>query len=149
MDTLFQALEGPENIINVLPNYQKQTIETLLQQGKSNEEIAEIWLEANGPSNTFPFGTENNKNSFLEKLKEEIKKFICNDEDEYVEERKQVIEKFKSGRFIGVTSLTAYIAPLIGTTPALILPVVVLILDTCLKIGFNAWCSLQEENIDG
>jgi hypothetical protein len=148
MEHFLQELEKHENIISILPVYQRKTIETLLQQGRSNEEIAEIWLEANGPSNTFPFGTENKKNAFFEKLKIEVEDFICN-EEKYIEERKQVIEKCRAGSLVGITSLTAFIAPIIGTAPSLILPVVVLILDTALKMGINAWCSLRREIGEG
>ncbi|KAA0956137.1 hypothetical protein FQ085_14940 [Planococcus sp. ANT_H30] len=144
MQYFLEGSEGKINLINVLPVYQRKIIQELLEQGKSNEEIAEIWLEANGPANTFPFGTENKKNAFFEKLKIEVEDFICNDE-KYIEERKQVIEKYKSSELVGVTTLTACIAPVIGTAPSLILPVVVLILDTVLKMGVNAWCALRIE----
>lgn len=144
MATLLQVLEDSNDIFDVLPKYQRDTIEALLNQGKSNEEVAEIWLSANGPSNTFPFGAENKKNTFLDKLENELQDFICN-EEKYVEERKQVIEKCKAGSLVGITSLTAFIAPIIGTAPSLILPVIVLILNSALKIGVNAWCSYKLE----
>ncbi|MGN7857984.1 hypothetical protein ACTOTM_00415 [Bacillus subtilis] len=144
MVNLFQSLENSNDIFDVLPKYQRDTIEILLRQGKSNEEVAEIWLAANGPSNTFPFGAENKKNTFLDKLKKELQDFICN-EEKYIEERKQVINKFKSSSLVGITSLTAIIAPIIGTTPTLIIPAIVLILDTAFKIGINAWCNLKTE----
>ena len=47
-----------------------------------------------------------------------------------LKKRKQVIENFKDGSLADITSLTAFIAPLIGTAPSLILSVIVLILNS-------------------
>ena len=54
-------------------------------------------------------------------------------EEKYVEERKQVIGNFKDGSLADITSLTAFIAPVIGTAPSLMLPVIVLILNSAFK----------------
>lgn len=102
------------------------------------------WLR---PSNTFPFGTENKNNQFYEKIKIEVEDFICN-EEKYIEERKKIKENLNNSRGLVAASLTAVIAPEVGTAPAMLLPVVVLILQTAFKIGINAWCAIRIEDRD-
>lgn len=146
MSYSFEELEH-EDLICILPAYQKNTLRLLRQQGKSNEEIAQIWLEANGPTNTFPFGANNKKNRIYEQVKIEIEGYICN-EDKYAEEKGQFLELYKSGKLAAITSMAATIGPVVGSSASFIVPVIVLILDSATKVGIKTWCALrfQERN---
>lgn len=146
MESIYSFLEQSENLLDVLPTYQQQTIKQLLSQGNSNEEVARIWLAANGPSNTFPFGADNQNNSFLESLKKELYEFICN-EEKYVEERKKINDQLRVGGLAAITSLASIIGATIGAAAPLILPVIVLLLDAAIKIGINVWCSLKSDTM--
>ncbi|PYZ96632.1 hypothetical protein CR205_13085 [Alteribacter lacisalsi] len=143
MSEITYIIEEQDNLLSALPKYQQDTINTLLEQGKTPEEVSQIWLEANGPSNTFPFGADNKKNPFLENLNNEINDFICS-EDKYKNEKKQLIERWKSGEVVVVSFIAVSIATVLGTAPALILPIIVLSLRTAGKIGVNAWCESRK-----
>lgn len=141
MSFSFEELQG-EDFIDILPSYQKNTLRALSEQGRSNEEIAQIWLEANGPANNFPFGSERKKNSFYEHVKVEVEEFICN-EEKYKEEKKRFADLIKTGKLAAVSSMAIAIANVVGASATLIVPVIVLILDTASKMGINAWCSFR------
>ncbi len=142
---IWDVLEPNADYLEALPIYQRNTIEKLLENGLDYEAAANVWLSANGPANTFPFGAEVKKNSFVEKLKDEVGALMCN-EEKYVEERKEIIAKCKGAGSAIITIITAYLAPIVGATPALILPAVALIFNVISKIGVNAWCACRVES---
>lgn len=142
---IWDVLEPNANYLEALPAYQRNTIEKLLENGLDYEDAANVWLSANGPANTFPFGAEVKKNLFVEKLKDEVGALMCN-EEKYVEERKEIIAKCKGAGSAIITIITAYLAPVVGATPALILPAVALIFNVISKIGVNAWCAYRIES---
>ncbi|WP_336761764.1 hypothetical protein [Paenibacillus sp. USHLN196] len=130
--------------LDILPQWQKEMIDQMLTQGKTYEEVATIWLDSGTASNTYPFGSDNKRSLFFEKVLKEIESFICRD-DTYIEERRAILDKFKAGETLVVSSLATAIATTVGAVPALILPAVVLILKMIGKIGTKAWCSLRED----
>ncbi|OAB30628.1 hypothetical protein PMSD_19035 [Paenibacillus macquariensis subsp. defensor] len=139
------------NWLDALPPYQSKSIQQLMDQGKSYEEISILWLSANGPANTYPFGANNTKSLFFEKLMEEVEHFICR-EDKYTDEKKKLLTQFKAGDVYVVTFISAIIAPVVGATSVLIAPAIALILMTVLRMGINAWCAvridLKQQNTD-
>ncbi len=147
MTSLEVLLNKEANWIDLLPSYQKKSIYQLIEQGMTYEEIALNWLTANGPSNTHPFGANNTKSLFYEKLMEEIEGFICR-EDKYTEEKKQISTQFKAGDVYILTFISTAIAPVVGASAVLIAPAIALILMTILRMGINAWCSLRSETKD-
>ncbi|MED4601595.1 hypothetical protein P9314_12870 [Paenibacillus validus] len=144
MNTLEDILKKDTNWLDALPAYQNKSIHELLEQGKTYEEVAIIWLTANGSENTYPFGSQNTKSLFFEKLMEEVEKFICR-EDTYAEEKKQLFTQFKAGDVYVITFISTAIAPIVGASASLIAPAIALILMTVLRMGLNAWCSLRQE----
>jgi hypothetical protein len=144
MITLEEFIRQDINWLDALPEYQRKSIQQLLDQGKTYEEAAVIWLSANGPSNTHPFGTQNTKSIFFEKLLEEVESFFCRD-DKYIEEKKQLLTQFKAGDVYVLTFISTVISPIVGASAPLISPAIALILMTILRMGLNAWCSLRRE----
>jgi len=131
--------------IDALPNYQRKTINALLEQGKSSEEVAVAWLSANGPTNTFPYGAQKSSGSiFFEKLVEEVEGFICS-EDRYIEDRKKLLTGAEATKTYFISTISLAIAPVLHTSAALIAPAVALVLLTISKIGRNAWCAMRYE----
>lgn len=141
LDSLFS---DPDDLLDALPAYQRQSVDTLLNSGKSPEEVAQLWLTTPGPSNTFPFGGERFASVFYDKLLDELEKFICDDK-EYLAERRELISKVEAGKVVATSFMTTVIATHLGTTPALLTPAVVLILISVSRIGRRAWCEARAE----
>jgi antitoxin YefM len=118
--------------LETLPGYQQTRIKQLVDSSNSYEEAAKQWLNAM-PENTFPFGAEQARNIFLEKVRDEIEKFLRGDE-KYADEQKQLFSSSDVLQKTLVSSVSAAIAPVIGTAAAYIMPVVVLVFMTMTKI---------------
>lgn len=144
MSGLQDLFTADTNWLDALPSYQSKSIYQLIEQGKTYEEVAISWLTANGPSNTYPFGAQDTKSLFYEKLMEEVESFICR-EDSYVEEKKKIMTQFKTGDVYIVTIISTIISPVVGASSVLIAPAIALILMTILRMGLNAWCSLRKD----
>lgn len=139
VDSLFS--ENLEPWIESLPKYQQARVNALLQSGLSPEDAAKAWLSAN-VENTFPFGADRGKGILLNKIWDEIEKFLCG-ADEYSEDRAKlqgnsnVVHTY----FVGV--LSAAIAPALGTSAVFLAPVVALLLATIGRISVRAWCETR------
>ncbi|ABO51531.1 conserved hypothetical protein [Desulforamulus reducens MI-1] len=141
LEELFSG--NPDEWISALQPYQKNIINTLLDSGKSPEEISIQWLSASGPANTFPFGAagkEQGSSLFYEKLKEEVEAFFC-EQAKYEEDRKKLLEQFNAGHTYIIGLISVKISPIVGTSSAFIAPIIALILFTIARIGLNAWCA--------
>lgn len=139
---LKDILKADINWLDTLPSYQSKSIQQLIAQGKTYEEIAISWLSANGPANTYPFGSQNTKSLFFEKLMEEVESFICR-EDKYSDEKKKLLAQFNAGNVYIITFISGVISQVVGASSAFIAPAIVLILMNILKIGVNAWCAIR------
>ncbi|OME02643.1 hypothetical protein BSK54_10315 [Paenibacillus odorifer] len=142
--SIYDLFDSNVDYLSILPNYQKRNIDALLTQGKSFDEVAEILLSANGPENTFPFGTVNGTNTFFENLKKELESFFCN-EDSYTDEKRKLLAEFNAGELTVITVFTGYIASSLGAAISYILPAVILILKSMLKMGQRAWCETRRQ----
>ena len=87
INPLFQLDE--ETWLNALPTYQQKRVKQLLESSNSYEDAAKKWLSAI-PENTFPFGAEKGQSIFLEKVWNEVEKFLCGDAG-YEKERKDLV----------------------------------------------------------
>ncbi len=146
MSTFEDFFSGNEiDWIDALPIYQQKAINALLEQGKSFDDAAIAWLTANGPTNTFPYGTQRSSGSiFFEKLVEEIEEFICG-EDHYVEDRKKLLTGAEATKAYFIGTISYAIAPVVHTSAPLIAPPIALVLLIITKIGRNAWCNMRYE----
>ena len=131
LEHLFQV--DNEEWLTTLPRYQQIRIKQLVDSTNSYEEAAKQWLNAM-PENTFPFGAEQARNLFIEKVRDEMEKFLSGDE-KYADEHKQLLSSSEVLQKTLVSSVSAAIAPVIGTAAAYIMPVVVLVFMTMSKMA--------------
>ncbi len=131
---------NPYEIENELKTYQKKTLDYLLKDGKNYEEIAQLWLTSKGSEINKPFGGESKKSIFWDNLKEEFKKFIC-DDNAYIEEKKQLNEKVFSNKIL-MTTISSAIGSTLGLSTAVLFPIITILLISVLKIGINAFCNI-------
>lgn len=125
-----------EEWLATLPKYQQNRIKQLVDSTNSYEEAAKQWLNAM-PENTFPLGAEQAKNVFIEKVRDEIKKFLSGNE-KYADEQKRLVSSSEVLQKTFVSSVSAAIAPAIGIAAAYVMPVIVLELMTMSKIADRA-----------
>jgi hypothetical protein len=132
LEQLFQV--DSEEWLATLPRYQQIRIKQLVDSTNSYEEAAKQWLNAM-PENTFPFGgAEQARNISIEKVRDEMEKFLSGDE-KYADEHKQLVSSSEVLQKTLVSSVSAAIAPVIGTAAAYIMPVVVLVFMTMTNIA--------------
>lgn len=129
--------------LEVLPKFQKEIIDQLFSQGKTPEEAASAWLSA-GPRDTYPFGVEKGISLFLEKVLSELEAFLCGD-PKYKEDRSKLskLPKESHAYFVGVIS--SAVAPVVGSSGAVLAPAIAILLFNMGKITLNAWCSMRKE----
>jgi hypothetical protein len=128
--------------ISTLPAFQQKSINALIAQGISLEDIAIQWVSASAAT-TAPFSAgapAPSGKDFLEKLKLEIRAFICGDK-KYEKDREEISKAKQSLQLAFVTSVSAAVAPHIGANATVILPIAALVLANIGKISKNAWCS--------
>lgn len=143
LDHLFQV-DNTEEWLLTLSKNQQNRVRQLLNFTPSYEEAARQWLDAM-PENTFPFGVAKPTNIFFEKVKDEIEKFLCGDE-EYADERKKLFASSEVARTTLVTSVSLAIAPKLGAAANYLIPVVVLVFMTMGKITLNSWCQMLKDS---
>jgi hypothetical protein len=140
IDYLFK--DDPAKWIQELPAYQQKLVEDLMQIGCSYEDAARAWLTASA-ANTFPYGTSNtvgSKDKFFENLKTEVTAFLCGGK-KYKKERDGLFGEKGLARGYFVGAVSAAVAPSLGSSAAVLAPVVALVLAGLGKITLNAWCS--------
>ncbi|CAD5938003.1 hypothetical protein NO976_01790 [Planktothrix agardhii] len=133
-------LEKVQDELEALPKYQQVRVSSTT----SYEDAAKQWLDAM-PENTFPFGAERAKNVFLEKVQDEIEKFLCGDE-KYADERKELLSSSELLQTTFVSAVSAAIASTIGAAATYVMPIVVLLFMTMGKITLNAWCQMRRDS---
>jgi len=138
---LFQ--EKSSTWLEALPKFQKEIIDQLFSQGKSPEEVASAWLTATS-GDTYPFGVEKGQSLFLEKILKELEAFLCGD-PKYMDDRSKLskLPKEAHAYFVGIISTA--IAPVVGSSGAVLAPAIAILLFGMGKITLNAWCSMRKE----
>ena len=128
-----------------LKPYQKVVIEQLVSK-YGEEKAAEEWLTARGPIQTATFGGSQTNTAeaqnYWSRLKDEFDKLICGHPD-YEKEQKKFLAAGKSIGLGSVTALSNWLSPIIGMTPAILVPAIILILHTTSKMGVKAYCSTK------
>jgi hypothetical protein len=131
---------GQEGWLDVLPGFQRTAIAELLAAGKTEEEVAELWLSRTGPEVTAGFGTAGNISSYFKNFRTEMDAFICGD-TRYATERAQAALIWQQGGRNGLVPLVAgVIATKVGLAAVALIPVVALIFALVAKIGVGAYC---------
>lgn len=136
--------------LTALKPYQKDTIEVFRKNvGEDADKITELWLSSRGPLDLKPFGGAGNAKPFLDALKVELRKLLC-DSKEYKKERAELSALMMSGQNASTAltvAITAYVtkamAPILGTATPLLLPAIAVMLHTVGKVSVKAWCNSQ------
>jgi VIT1/CCC1 family predicted Fe2+/Mn2+ transporter len=135
-----------EEWLSCIKPYQKAIINQLVDK-YGEEKAAKIWLISQGPLQTAKFGgnqmTSEKSIKYWDRLKNEIGKFICGHPD-YEDERKKFLSGGKLITIGSVTGIANFLGSLLGITPAIILPSLLLLLHTVTKMGIKAYCSTKE-----
>jgi hypothetical protein len=131
-----------DNWLEALPAYQRQTIEALLNAGKTPDEVAQLWLTTSGPANTSPHGAGRFPSLFYDKLIEEVERFVC-DDPTYAAERQNLLHEVGAGKAFLVGAIATALAPHLGVAAAVIGPSIALILQIVSRVGARAWCETR------
>ncbi|WP_017259774.1 hypothetical protein [Pedobacter arcticus] len=136
-----------EELLSTLDPYQKDIIQTFLDNNANNySDGVDRWLNAT-LSNTSNFGGEGRSKVYREKLLEEFEKFLCGD-DKYEEDRKKIEQSSdKSHKYI-VGVLSAAIGNSLGISGIFLAPVIVLLILNIGKMALNAWCEMRKDSRD-
>src|SRR5437879_1670170 len=113
MSELEPIFADPNNWLDTLPPFQRQSIDALLASGKTYEEVAQLWLTTPGPANTFPFGGERFASVFYDKFMGELERFVCDDES-YSDDRHGLLEKLDAGKALWIAAMATALAPRLG-----------------------------------
>lgn len=130
-----------------LEPYQRKTIQALLDQMKDPELAASQWLQASS-SQTHYFATSSSPKPFLDAVRKEVLKFLCDDRA-YEEQKKKLHEASNITQYFVVSLMTVAIAPVVGTASAFLAPVIVLILISFGRIVRKALCQTSQPDWSG
>ncbi|MFA6313244.1 MAG: hypothetical protein WCV99_24995 [Sterolibacterium sp.] len=127
-------------LLAALKPYQASALSQLLEK-HGEEEAAELWLSATGPSNTQRFGGAAPLDSkpFWNKFSEELRLFICGDK-KYKKERDKLLSEAKPASLVLVSGISGLLGSTLGFAPSLLAPAVAMMLFAVGKVGVNAWC---------
>ena len=128
-----------QELLESLQEYQKEIIQELLLNNSEDEAI-ELWINANGPINNVNFGGVQEKNQLIKNFKIELCKLLS-EYPEYTEEVKEMKVYMNLGKDAIISGLTLALAPKLGTTAIIIVPLVVLAMMAIAKIEVKAYCN--------
>lgn len=132
--------------IDALPEYQRQTIATMLQQ-MDPLEAADAWLQASGPRDTAPFGAGTSRvNIFLLNLMRELQKLTCTEEG-YEAEKKQVLSAAQLGQPAVIAAVATALAPHVGAAAVVIAPAIGLLLSVFYNAAVSTGCDALSRKI--
>lgn len=136
------GLSGPiGEWLLALPEYQRGGISEMLKTHDPIE-VATLWLESSGPSDTAPFGgVRNAANNFYNNILRELQKAVCTAAPEYEANRTALREATQGGgKLLLVGALATAIAPHVGAAAAVIGPAVALTMAVIGNAGKQTAC---------
>lgn len=133
-----------EELFENLQEYQKEIITELLKNNSEDEAI-DLWINAYGPINNVNFGGVQEKNQLLKNFKIELCKLLSGF-PEYEAETKELKTYIGLGKDALISGLTLALAPKLGTTAIILVPIVVLALIAISKVGIKAYCNTVLKN---
>ena len=136
-DFIFQD----DELIGLLKPFQKEILLPLINS-VGEEEAARIWLAPKLANEMKNFGgVQSNPAPFFDRVLSEIRMFICGDE-KYKSEREKLIGGINKSASTTVSAISLAVGDVFGIAPALLTPIVIMILKMIGKIGVNAWCAI-------
>lgn len=142
----FEITEG--GWLDGLPLSQRNSINRMLDSGKTEEEVAILWLSKPGPGTNFGFGgsRDSGGNVLFYNIKIEFIKFVCGS-DKYNKEREKSSQIWnKAGKPGVVTFIAATISPHTGYAVVAIVPIVALLFSITAKVSVGAFCTTYGDN---
>lgn len=135
------SMSFPEDLESVAKEELRDDAELRGELERGGEESAGLLLNVRAtPADEDEFS----ETDYWQALKREFREFLCSDSKKYKEAR----ELLKSTETVTSKAIVPAIAGAIGATiglaPAILTPFVALLILGALKIGVNAWCSLEE-----
>ncbi|MGI6446826.1 MAG: hypothetical protein ACOX2I_14215 [Candidatus Ozemobacteraceae bacterium] len=130
---------------NCLKKYQVNILDEILKKNDMESAI-EVYLSANGPSTTIPFGgqpSQENSKPFINRFKDEFDKFVCGHPD-YAHLYPKVSKTAGNYSTMIVASISSALGATLGLSAALISPAVVLSLTLFGTMGRKAYCSNKQ-----
>ena len=127
-----------EELLEYLQDYQKEIIQKLLINNNEDEAI-NLWINANGPINNVNFGGVQEKNQLLKNFKIELCKLLS-ESPEYEKDAKEIKAYISLGKDAVISAITFALAPKLGATTVILVPLVVLALMSIAKVGVKAYC---------
>ncbi|MGJ0502449.1 MAG: hypothetical protein ACR65X_01675 [Methylocystis sp.] len=134
----------PSDWISELPPALRRTIEEMLGKGLTFDQIADGWLSASGPDNTFPYGGERANETLFANVRAELYKLICGD-PAYEDIRQQARSLIEQHKTQVATVIAGAVGSVLGIAAAALLPVVCLVLASATSVGVNAWCNRKND----
>ena len=128
-----------EELVEGLKEYQKEIIYQLLENNNADQ-CLELWLNANGLINNSNFGGTNENDRLIKNFKIEICKLLSGF-PEYETQVKEIKVYANLGKDALISGLTLALAPKLGTTAIILVPLVVLALISISKVGVRAYCN--------
>lgn len=126
--------------ISELKPYQSTSMEVLLEK-YDVEEVMQRWLSANGPTSTIQFGGDGSSPTpFVDRFKEEFRKFVCGDPS-YDQYREKLLLESPVAKGMMISSISAAIGATLGYSAALLAPAVAVMLHIVGAMTVNAWCN--------
>jgi hypothetical protein len=123
-----------------LKPYQSSSILMLLENYEV-EEVMQRWLSANGPTSTVKFGGNGNSpEPFVDRFKEEFRKFVCGDPS-YDQYRENLLLESPVAKAMLISTISAALGATLGYTAALLAPAVAVMLHIVGAVSLNAWCN--------
>lgn len=142
MTELAEVVDSRTDWLQELPAYQRNLLEQLAGE-RTLEEAAQAWLAASSP-NTAGFSAVSSGKIFYDKIREQVHALLC-DSSKYADERASLLRELGAGKTSFSASVAALMAPHLGTSGAMITPVIAVILTIASQMSVRAWCQMQAE----
>jgi len=134
-----QVPEGNiEDWLKELKPYQKNTLSEILLSNDP-EKAADIWITSQGSEIIVHFGGTHDTKPFLDRFKQEFRRFIC-DDSAYSEEKKALNVEGGITKTLLVSAISSAIGATIGYSATLLAPAVAILLCVVGKMTVNAYC---------
>lgn len=139
---IFDHLDA-DGWFEILPAFQTTMIHELLRTGKTEEEVAEIWLSQIGSNGSIGFGSSAEHKSYFTNFRNEIDAFLCGDE-RYSRQRAEASTIWeKQGKISFVAVVAGFLATEVGVSAVSLIPVISLLFSFIGKAGVGAYCKTR------
>ena len=124
-----------------MPPVQTRLLQSMLDSGKTEEQVAELWLSGASTNSTVGFGAGGAIQNFYMNVKKEFLAFVCGDV-RYEAERDQALQIWNNQGKVGLVSMvSAVVASTVSLAVAAVVPIIAFLFSLVAKVGVNAFCA--------